>query len=233
MANDLSSFMWHPTSALLLDLENFGLLENFENLVEEKAQYPLATKIAVANFTAQQKLSKILHDKMYSMIHVPKFTNSADAQMIVTGCLLFINSPQVKEVFIGSNDAIFSPLQKTLIHLGKKAHIVTRKGNQLFINEKVVKSVDISNSTEINHINDLIKAINTVVVNCLKKQKISAIKLNTLCNEFSRIHGKGINHFLKMLKEKKKLVNLIKSIPGLNLIKKKQEYYISLAKSSK
>jgi hypothetical protein len=99
-----------PNSCFLLDLENQGFNAKLEAIVDRAAKYPLSTKIAFANFANRSQVSAELHRRMYSMVHVPKVTNAADAQMITTGCLLFLNNPQTKAVKINRLGSKFAQI---------------------------------------------------------------------------------------------------------------------------
>lgn len=229
--NDFFRFVLPFTAALLLDLENLGIMDRLETVLEQKAKYPLTTRIAVANFAGRPKVSKKLHSKMYSMIHVPKFTNSADAQIIATGCLLFLNNPQTKEVFICSNDQIFSSLHKTLVHLGKEVHIVTRTGDKLYIDGELAidSSIIIPEPVQINTIDDLVEALMALIVKSLRQENVHAIKINRLGSKFAQIYGNGVNYFLDRFKVGIKFIDLLKLNPELTIIKQDKEYYIMFA----
>lgn len=232
--NDFFRFVLPFTAGLILDLENLGIMDCLEAILEKQAKYPLATRIAVANFAGRTKVSKKLHGKQYSMIHVPKFANSADAQMITTGCLLFMNNPQTKEVFICSNDQIFSSLQKTLVHLGKEVHIVTRTGDKLYIDGELAidSSIIIPEPVQINTIDDLVEALMALIVESLRQENIHAIKINRLGSKFAQIYGNGVNYFLDRFKLGIKFVDFLKLNPELTLIKEDRDYYVCLTQVS-
>ena len=232
--NDFFRFVLPFTAGLILDLENLGILDCLETVLEKQAKYPLATRIAVANFAGRTKVSNKLHSKKYSMIHVPKFNNSADAQMITTGCLLFINNPQTKEVFICSNDQIFSSLQKTLVHLGKKVHMVTRTGEKLYIDGVLLTdcSLVVPEPPQINTIAELTESVMTLIVELLQQDKDHAIKINRLGSKFAQIYGNGISYFLNQFKLGIKFVDFLKLNPELTIIKRDKEYYVCLTQAA-
>lgn len=232
--NDFFRFVLPPTAALILDLENIGIMDCLEAVLEKQAKYPLATRMAVANFANRPKASQKLHSKMYSMIHVPKFSNSADAQMITTGCLLSLNNPQTKEVFICSNDQIFSSLQKTLVHLGKEVHMVTRTGDKLYVDGELAidSSTIIPKPVQINTINDLVEAIMTLIVESLRQENTHAIKTNLLGSKFAQVYGNGVNYFLDRFKVGIKFIDLLKLNPEFMIIKQDKEYYVCLTQVS-
>jgi NYN domain len=232
MMNDLIlRSLLPPNSCFMLDLENQGFNAQLEAIVDRAAKYPLSTKIAFANFSNRSKVSAELHRRMYSMVHVPKVTNAADAQMITTGCLLFLNNPQTKEVFICSNDQIFSFLQKTLVHLGKQVHMVTRTGKSFYIDGVLVADfvVTLPDPVPINTITELTKSVMKLIVQLLKQENAHAIKINILGSKFAQIYGNGINYFLTQFKLGIKFIDFLKLNPELTIIKQGQEYYVCLS----
>ena len=242
MTNFIHRFVLPPSAALLLDLENQGIMDSLEVILEKQAKYPVTTKIAVANFINRPKVGMKLHRRMYSMVHVPQATNAADAQIITTGCLLFLNNPKTKEVFICSNDQIFSSLQKTLIHLGKEVHIVKRKGNNLYIDNALLTDSSIvaplpssrptSLPAQINTITELTESMMTLIVQLLQKDNAHAIKINRLGSKFAQIYGNGISYFLNQFKLGIKFVDFLKLNPDLTIIKQNKEYYVCLTQVS-
>jgi hypothetical protein len=221
-----------PNSCFLLDLENQGFNAKLEAIVDRAAKYPLSTKIAFANFANRSQVSAELHRRMYSMVHVPKVTNAADAQMITTGCLLFLNNPQTKEVFICSNDQIFSFLQKTLVHLGKAVHMVTRVGEKLYI-DGVLVTDSVVTPTEpakkINTITELTESVMILIAELLQQDDAHAVKINRLGSRFAQIYGNGINYFLNKFELGIKFIDFIKLNPQLTIIKQDKEYYVCLS----
>ena len=234
MTDSIHRFVLPPTTALLLDLENHGIMASLEIILQKKAKYPITTKIAVANFINRPKVGKELHRRMYSMIHVPQATNAADAQIITTGCLLFLNNPQTKEVFICSNDRIFSSLQKTLVHLGKEVHIVTRTGNNLYIDGVLVTNSNVISPkpSQINTITELTESVMSLIVELLQQDNAHAIKINRLGSKFAQIYGNGINHFLNQFNLGIKFIDFLKLSPDLAIIKQDKEYYVCLTQVS-
>ena len=228
--NDFFRFVLPFTACVILDLENLGITDCLEAILEEKAKYPLTTRIAVANFVNSPKVSKKLHNKMYSMLHVPKYTNSADAQMITAGCLLFMNNPQVKEVFICSNDQIFSSLQKTLVHLGKEVHLVTRTGKNLYVDGVLVTdgAAIPPEPLQIKTITELTESVMTLIVELLQQDDAHAININRLGSKFTQIYGNGISHFLNQFELGIKFIDFLKLNPELTVIKQNKEHYVCL-----
>ncbi len=228
----IHSYYLPPTTALLVDEENFHISCEINNAIDKIAKYPLTTKIAFANFTNRPKKSLELHQAGYSLIHVPQLKNAADAQMIVTGCLLFINTPQVKEVFICSNDNIFVFLQKTLVNLRKKVHLVKRQGDHLYINHQLVSQsipTPTINYPTINTITELDEEIIKLVLQITQKENTSAIQVNLLGSQFANTYGQGVNAFLSEFKLGIKFIDFLKLNPRLNVIQHKNSHYVCLS----
>ena len=223
-----------PVAAILADEENFHISSAIFDAICEAAAFPVTTKIAFANFNNRSKKSLELHQSGFSLIHVPQFKNAADAQMIVTGCLLFINTPQVKEVFICSNDRIFVFLQKTLVNLRKKVHLVQRQGDRLYVDCKLIGKTTSTHNVAVNYpaintIDDLDEAIIKIVSDMTEEDNNSAVQLNLLGSQFADIYGKGVNAFLTKFRLGIKFIDYLKLNPRLKVIKYQSSYYACLS----
>ena len=115
-----------PISGMIVDHENIPVSQKLENLVQSQANHPLGIKIAIANFTNREKCTNRLHEAGYVQLNVPKFTNSADAQVIITGCFFVLSHPNLKQIFICSQDRIFEHLQTALLKFAVEVIIINK-----------------------------------------------------------------------------------------------------------
>ncbi|GAB4224580.1 MAG: hypothetical protein Kow0049_00230 [Stanieria sp.] len=136
---------------LLIDAENIRLDVAAENFLQEISELPLQVKIAFANWrnSSMAKRDSELHDRGYQLIHVPEGSNSADGKMIAIGSSIFLQYPETKEVFICSNDLIFTHLCTELQNRGLIIHRVHRENHCLQVEHRHTNTVS-SYSFEFN-----------------------------------------------------------------------------------
>jgi L-rhamnose mutarotase len=133
----LFSRILNPSAAILLDVENFCLKLDLEELLKPYCQYPVSIKYAVANWQ-NKSLAGIdiyLHQQRYQLIHVPKEKNGADAQILTLGSSLLLNYPHLKEVVVVSHDSIFEYLHQTLQAQGCHTYKVYQQSGTIFLSQ--------------------------------------------------------------------------------------------------
>ena len=126
-----------PTTALLLDVENFCLKLDLEQYLRAYCNYPIKIKLAVANWrnNAIANLDSFLHQQRYQLIHVPKGKNAADAQIITLGTSLLLQYPEIAEIIVVSRDSIFTYLHHNLIRLGCTTYQVYQQSKNIYIKD--------------------------------------------------------------------------------------------------
>lgn len=220
-----------PTSCLLVDLENFCINPQIESILNQHSQYPLTTKIAFANFCNHPKKSLELHKNGYQLIHVPQLKNAADAQMLLTGSLLFIQFPQVQEVFICSNDRILTFLKNTLTNLGKNVYLVNRNGNHLLLNRQVIDMPELDKPHSkllISTREELDNLLVALVADLCSHHNTSRIKLSSLGIQFTKIYGQSLSSALTKLNLGIKPLTFFKKNPRFQIIRHNQDYFVSV-----
>lgn len=155
---------------LLLDAENLKLDVEIEKFLADTCTYALQVKIAFANWRNPTigKQDAELYERGYQLIHVPSGPSSADGKMIALGSSIFLQYPNVKEVFVCSCDGLLTHLCNELQNKGLTVYLVRRQDNILYVenrNNGQVYHYSIAVSAEIpslekfvNELEDLIKA---------------------------------------------------------------------------
>lgn len=130
---------------LLLDAENLKLDVQIEKFLADTCIYPLQVKIAFANWRNPTigKQDAELYERGYQLVHVPSGPSSADGKMIALGSSIFLQYPNVKEVFVCSSDGILTHLCNELQNKGLTVYWVRRQDNILHVENR--------NSGQVNH----------------------------------------------------------------------------------
>nr|WP_275265881.1 NYN domain-containing protein [Gloeothece citriformis] len=125
-------------SILLLDVENMRLDSKIEQFLAKNCQYPLQIRLAFANWKTPNlsKCDSELHERGYQLIHVPEGKDSADGKMIAVGSSIFLQYPTVKEVFVCSNDTIFTNLCIDLENKGLTVYRLRKEGTNLVLENR-------------------------------------------------------------------------------------------------
>ena len=213
-----------PISALVVDHENIPVSQELEKLVQFQADHPLGIKIAIANFTNRQKCTKRLHEHGYVQLNVPQFANSADAQVIITGCFFFLSHPNLKQIFICSKDKIFEHLKNALFKFGIEV---------ILINENPLESAkdnmkDENKQSRNKSDTSLEKKILTLVKELAKKQGKKQVLLSHICTEFQKKHGEKITSSIKKSHSNMRLVTYLKKYNFVLVLNNKQQYCLSV-----
>ena len=139
-------------AVLLLDAENLKLDLHIENFLADTGTYPLQVKIAFANWRNPTigKQDVDLYERGYQLIHVPSGPSSADGKMIALGSSIFLQYPNVKEVFVCSCDGILTHLCNELQNKGLTVYWVRRQDNILQVENR--------NNGKVNHYSIVIGA---------------------------------------------------------------------------
>ena len=209
-----------PISAIIVDHENIPVSQELENLVKSKAQHPLRIKIAIANFTNRQKCTKRLHEEGYIQLNVPQFTNSADAQVIIAGCFFFLSHPNLKQIFICSQDRMFEHLRHALFRFD--IEVVLIRENPLKLAKDKKKE---NKKSEIS----LKKKILIVLEEVATRQGEKQVLLSHLCTEFSKKYGEKITTSIKKNHSSTRLVTYLKQHDFVLLLNDKQQYCLRIS----
>ncbi len=210
--NNLPPRSLSPTAALLLDAENFSRQLDLEKYLKGYCNYPLAIKLAVANWQNKSlaNLDLILHKQRYQLIHVPKAKNAADAQILTLGTSLLFQYPQITEVIIVSNDSIFDYLHKTLISLGCKTYKVYQKSKNIYVQDFLNNRTDViaiakedlkqknNNSNSVNQSpTDIFLCTIESLLKEIAKNKNTEVPLNVIGKQFKDKYKKSLSETLK------------------------------------
>lgn len=214
-----------PISAIIVDHENIPVSQELEKLVQSQAENPLGIKIAIANFTNRGKCTKRLHEEGYVQLNVPQFTNSADAQVIITGCFFFLSHPNLKQIFICSKDRIFEHLKNALFKFGIEVILV--KENPLESAEDNIKNEKKKKSKKKSDIS-LEKKILVLLKEVAKKQGKKQVSLSHLCTEFFKKYGEKITVSIKKNNSNTKLITYLKKHDFVLLLDDQQQYCLSV-----
>lgn len=178
-------------SILLLDVENIRLDSKIEQFLGKNSQYPLQIKIAFANWKTPN-LSKQdieLHERGYQLIHVPEGKDSADGKMIAVGSSIFLQYPTVKEIFICSNDSIFTHLCTELENKGLTVYRLRKESNNLTLENRITGEINyycLELETEIPNYQEIYAQLQDFINledKTLKDKLIQLDKLGTLFQE--------------------------------------------------
>lgn len=215
-----------PISAIIVDHENIPVSQELENLVQSQAQYPLRIKIAIANFTNRQKCTKRLHEEGYIQLNVPQFTNSADAQVIIAGCFFFLSHPNLKQIFICSQDRMFEHLRNALFRFDIEVILVQE--NPLKSVENKVKNEEKKRKNKKAEIS-LEKKILIVLEEVATRQGEKQVLLSHLCTEFLKKYGEKISTSIKKDHSSTRLVTYLKQHDFVLLLNDKQQYCLRIS----
>ena len=209
-----------PISAIIVDHENIPVSQELENLVKSKAQHPLRIKIAIANFTNRQKCTKRLHEEGYIQLNVPQFNNSADAQVIIAGCFFFLSHPNLKQIFICSQDRMFEHLRHALFRFDIEV-VLIRENPLKLANDKKKENKKSEISLE--------KKILIVLEEVATRQGEKQVLLSHLCTEFSKKYGEKITTSIKKNHSNTRLVTYLKQNNFVLLLNDKQQYCLRIS----
>ena len=214
-----------PISAIIVDHENIPASQELEKLVESQAKHAIGIKIAIANFANKKKCSKRLHHEGYVQLNVPQFTNSADAQVIITGCFFFLSHPNLKQIFICSKDRIFEHLKNALFRFGIEVILINENPLESAKNistkdkqKKSKKQLDIS----------LKQKVLILLEEMARKQGQKEVLVSQICSEFSKKYGEKISTSIKKNHPKMKVITYLKQQDFMLLQDDKKQYSLSI-----
>ncbi|MCU0516875.1 MAG: NYN domain-containing protein [Oscillatoria sp. Prado101] len=153
---------------LLLDAENLKLDITTERFLASLCASPLQVKIAFANWrnSSLGKLDVELHERGYQLVHVAEGKNSADAKMIAVGSSLFLQYPNVKEVFVCSSDGLLNHLCTQLQNLGLTVYRARTKNKTLTVENRrsgELKHYSLTVGAEIPSFEEFVKQVEELI----------------------------------------------------------------------
>lgn len=237
------------TGAILLDVENFPLKLDLEQVLKPYCRYPITVKFAVANWlnSSISKLDRYLHQQGYQLIHVPKQQNAADAQILTLGASLQLQYPQIKEVVVVSGDSIFEYLHQTLQRQGCNTYKVYQHSGYVYIHDftdnssSIIAQVatqsqqnpevtEVTAKSQQQNLEDRIQAKIKLTLEELSQKLQTEITLTQLCQEFKNKHKKTISQLLKSNKLPKSTLGFIQNhcTNKIDIKIKNKIYYLTL-----
>ncbi|MEB3164302.1 MAG: hypothetical protein VKK80_13825, partial [Prochlorothrix sp.] len=121
---------------VLLDADHFSLDREREVYIQQKTNCQILYRVAFANWKNRGNDSD-LHHRHYLLIHVPAGRDRTDGAMLTFGSSIRSHYPRVHQVFIGSNDQIFSSLATTLVQQGYEVYRITQQGDRVAVRDVV------------------------------------------------------------------------------------------------
>ncbi|KKJ00330.1 hypothetical protein [Prochlorothrix hollandica] len=122
-----------PTVAMvLLDADHFTLDRDRETYLQTRTHCKILYRVAFANWKSRGNDGD-LHHRHYLLVHVPAGRDRTDGAMLTFGTSIQEHYPRVEQVFIGSNDQIFSSLATTLVQKGYQVYRITQQGDRVAV----------------------------------------------------------------------------------------------------
>lgn len=121
---------------VLLDADHFSLDRDREVYLQDKTHCQILYRVAFANWKNRGNDGD-LHHRHYLLIHVPAGRDRTDGAMLTFGSSIRAHYPRVQQVFIGSNDQIFSSLATTLVQQGYAVYRITQQGDRVAVRDVV------------------------------------------------------------------------------------------------
>ncbi|MGA1601453.1 MAG: hypothetical protein ACO4CG_04090 [Prochlorothrix sp.] len=121
---------------VLLDADHFSLDREREVYLQQKTNCQILYRVAFANWKNRGNDGD-LHHRHYLLIHVPAGRDRTDGAMLTFGSSIRTHYPRVQQVFIGSNDQIFSSLATTLVQQGYEVYRITQQGDRVAVRDVV------------------------------------------------------------------------------------------------
>ncbi|HEY9694862.1 MAG TPA: NYN domain-containing protein [Oculatellaceae cyanobacterium] len=172
-------------------MENIKIDANSEKFLSSICQYKLQVKIAFANWrsTSLSKHDTELYERGYQLIHVPGGKDSADAKMLVVGSSIFMHYPNIKEVFICSDDLILTHLCNQLQNQGLTVYWVRRKDKVLQVDNRntgKIKHYSLTVDAEIPSFDNFVKKLDSLLQTeqkAINERIVNLSKITTLFQE--------------------------------------------------
>ena len=120
------------TAMVLLDADNLSLDLYHEQYLQKQLDCTINYRIAFANWR-QKTSDSSFYSRHYVLIHVPSGQDLADGAMLVFGSSIQKHYPDVDQVFIASNDKIFTSLATSLVQQKYKVYHITQSGEKVTV----------------------------------------------------------------------------------------------------
>jgi len=117
---------------VLLDADHFTLDRDRETYLQTRTHCKILYRVAFANWKSRGNDGD-LHHRHYLLVHVPAGRDRTDGAMLTFGTSIQEHYPRVEQVFIGSNDQIFSSLATTLVQKGYQVYRITQQGDRVAV----------------------------------------------------------------------------------------------------
>jgi len=122
----------NSTAMVLLDADNLSLDLYHEQYLQKQLNCDINYRIAFANWKHKTSDANF-YSRHYVLIHVPSGQDLADGAMLVFGSSIQKHYPDVDQVFIASNDKIFTSLATSLVQQKYKVYHITQNGEKVTV----------------------------------------------------------------------------------------------------